>query len=63
MRTELIIDGNAVYEIDIDCIEHQMAREHLSDAGGFNRVEIFAGETCNTHRVCRLLLLLLFLIR
>ncbi len=39
MATRLIIDGNAVYEIDEDCLEHMEEKRRRGDFPGGNSRE------------------------
>lgn len=59
MRTELIIDGNAVYEIDIDCKERHLAETGFSDEKELRQM---AFPSCKNYRDiwgCVLLILLI----
>lgn len=45
MKTELIIDGNAVYEIDLECRQRKLEKRGISEMQVVTTQE-FAKETC-----------------
>lgn len=50
MSTRLIIDGNAVYEIDEDCLECQMRRNGLQQRKQGKEADADAAKNVETRR-------------
>lgn len=50
MATRLIIDGNAVYEIDEDCVESQKKKNGF---GGWMKRQEYAGDAGEGGKSCK----------
>ncbi len=50
MKTELIIDGNAVYEIDLECRRKKLERADIKENQKMGTLELMGGQFSSRYR-------------